>query len=139
MAHNCHVAENLEIAENRVSWSQSEIPWASCSNDKRYLALGAILLHYWELHVSGNKSFISMLKNTGWTVQGLLHWLYVIISHCITLFSPFTVWFETVNMDFSRLHTYTPPQCLPENTGYTYALRWEPFSSCRQTVCSLCC
>ncbi|XP_053936054.1 SUN domain-containing protein 1 isoform X7 [Cuculus canorus] len=25
-------------------------------------------------------------------------------------------------MDFSRLHTYTPPQCLPENTGYTYAL-----------------
>ncbi|XP_066868972.1 SUN domain-containing protein 1 isoform X8 [Kogia breviceps] len=30
--------------------------------------------------------------------------------------------FETVNMDFSRLHTYTPPQCVPENTGYTYAL-----------------
>ncbi|XP_063090064.1 SUN domain-containing protein 1 isoform X6 [Cavia porcellus] len=29
---------------------------------------------------------------------------------------------ETVNMDFSRLHTYTPPQCVPENTGYTYAL-----------------
>ncbi|XP_056660311.1 SUN domain-containing protein 1 isoform X17 [Monodelphis domestica] len=26
-------------------------------------------------------------------------------------------------MDFSRLHTYTPPQCVPENTGYTYALR----------------
>ncbi|CAI9173451.1 unnamed protein product [Rangifer tarandus platyrhynchus] len=25
-------------------------------------------------------------------------------------------------MDFSRLHTYTPPQCAPENTGYTYAL-----------------
>ncbi|NWS51596.1 SUN1 protein, partial [Chunga burmeisteri] len=25
-------------------------------------------------------------------------------------------------MDFSHLHTYTPPQCLPENTGYTYAL-----------------
>uniref|UniRef100_A0A8C8R563 Sad1 and UNC84 domain containing 1 n=1 Tax=Pelusios castaneus TaxID=367368 RepID=A0A8C8R563_9SAUR len=25
-------------------------------------------------------------------------------------------------MDFSRLHTYTPPQCVPENTGYTYAL-----------------
>ncbi|NWX77521.1 SUN1 protein, partial [Alca torda] len=25
-------------------------------------------------------------------------------------------------MDFSRLHTYTPPHCLPENTGYTYAL-----------------
>ncbi|XP_010281529.1 PREDICTED: SUN domain-containing protein 1 [Phaethon lepturus] len=25
-------------------------------------------------------------------------------------------------MDFSRLHTYTPPQFLPENTGYTYAL-----------------
>lgn len=25
-------------------------------------------------------------------------------------------------MDFSRLHTYTPPQCIPENTGYTYAL-----------------
>ncbi|NXK07996.1 SUN1 protein, partial [Herpetotheres cachinnans] len=25
-------------------------------------------------------------------------------------------------MDFSRLHMYTPPQCLPENTGYTYAL-----------------
>uniref|UniRef100_A0A8C2PKR1 SUN domain-containing protein n=1 Tax=Capra hircus TaxID=9925 RepID=A0A8C2PKR1_CAPHI len=32
------------------------------------------------------------------------------------------VCFETVNMDFSRLHTYTPPQCAPENTGYTYAL-----------------
>ncbi|NXP76773.1 SUN1 protein, partial [Ramphastos sulfuratus] len=25
-------------------------------------------------------------------------------------------------MDFSRLHMYSPPQCLPENTGYTYAL-----------------
>ncbi|XP_076996503.1 SUN domain-containing protein 1 isoform X2 [Tamandua tetradactyla] len=25
-------------------------------------------------------------------------------------------------MDFSRLHLYTPPQCVPENTGYTYAL-----------------
>ncbi|CAO2630305.1 SUN domain-containing protein 1 [Lemmus lemmus] len=25
-------------------------------------------------------------------------------------------------MDFSRLHTYTPPQCVPDNTGYTYAL-----------------
>ncbi|XP_066465549.1 SUN domain-containing protein 1 isoform X4 [Tiliqua scincoides] len=25
-------------------------------------------------------------------------------------------------MDFSRLHTYTPPHCTPENTGYTYAL-----------------
>ncbi|XP_069425826.1 SUN domain-containing protein 1 isoform X14 [Ovis canadensis] len=25
-------------------------------------------------------------------------------------------------MDFSRLHTYAPPQCVPENTGYTYAL-----------------
>ncbi|XP_059555455.1 SUN domain-containing protein 1 isoform X5 [Myotis daubentonii] len=25
-------------------------------------------------------------------------------------------------MDFSRLHIYTPPQCVPENTGYTYAL-----------------
>ncbi|XP_067859575.1 SUN domain-containing protein 1-like isoform X2 [Heptranchias perlo] len=25
-------------------------------------------------------------------------------------------------MDFSRLHTYTPPQYVPENTGYTYAL-----------------
>ncbi|XP_036680859.1 SUN domain-containing protein 1 isoform X7 [Balaenoptera musculus] len=32
------------------------------------------------------------------------------------------VCFETVNMDFSRLHMYTPPQCVPENTGYTYAL-----------------
>ncbi|XP_006249015.1 SUN domain-containing protein 1 isoform X23 [Rattus norvegicus] len=31
-------------------------------------------------------------------------------------------WSEPVNMDFSRLHTYTPPQCVPENTGYTYAL-----------------
>uniref|UniRef100_G1NX26 Sad1 and UNC84 domain containing 1 n=1 Tax=Myotis lucifugus TaxID=59463 RepID=G1NX26_MYOLU len=29
---------------------------------------------------------------------------------------------ETVDMDFSRLHIYTPPQCVPENTGYTYAL-----------------
>uniref|UniRef100_A0A3B5LSE1 SUN domain-containing protein n=1 Tax=Xiphophorus couchianus TaxID=32473 RepID=A0A3B5LSE1_9TELE len=25
-------------------------------------------------------------------------------------------------MDFSQLHTYTPPQCAPENTGYTYSL-----------------
>ncbi|XP_070617362.1 LOW QUALITY PROTEIN: SUN domain-containing protein 1-like [Erythrolamprus reginae] len=25
-------------------------------------------------------------------------------------------------MDFSPLHMYNPPQCLPENTGYTYAL-----------------
>ncbi|XP_042196938.1 SUN domain-containing protein 1 isoform X2 [Callorhinchus milii] len=25
-------------------------------------------------------------------------------------------------MDFSRLHIYTPPQYVPENTGYTYAL-----------------
>uniref|UniRef100_A0A8C3X042 Sad1 and UNC84 domain containing 1 n=1 Tax=Catagonus wagneri TaxID=51154 RepID=A0A8C3X042_9CETA len=25
-------------------------------------------------------------------------------------------------MDFSRLHVYSPPQCAPENTGYTYAL-----------------
>uniref|UniRef100_A0A8D0PUW2 SUN domain-containing protein n=1 Tax=Sus scrofa TaxID=9823 RepID=A0A8D0PUW2_PIG len=25
-------------------------------------------------------------------------------------------------MDFSRLHMYSPPQCVPENTGYTYAL-----------------
>ncbi|KAJ8251512.1 hypothetical protein GJAV_G00222150 [Gymnothorax javanicus] len=25
-------------------------------------------------------------------------------------------------MDYSRLHTYTPPQCAPENTGYTYSL-----------------
>ncbi|XP_011832959.1 PREDICTED: SUN domain-containing protein 1 [Mandrillus leucophaeus] len=32
------------------------------------------------------------------------------------------VWFEVVNMDFSRLHMYSPPQCVPENTGYTYAL-----------------
>ncbi|XP_057158786.1 SUN domain-containing protein 1 isoform X28 [Pan paniscus] len=35
---------------------------------------------------------------------------------------PRTVWFEVVNMDFSRLHMYSPPQCVPENTGYTYAL-----------------
>lgn len=27
-----------------------------------------------------------------------------------------------MNMDFSQLHTYTPPMCAPENTGYTYAL-----------------
>ncbi|XP_045066876.1 SUN domain-containing protein 1 isoform X5 [Coregonus clupeaformis] len=27
-----------------------------------------------------------------------------------------------MTMDFSRLHTYTPPQCAPENTGYTYSL-----------------
>ncbi|KAM3916468.1 SUN domain-containing protein 1 isoform 5-T5 [Leptodactylus fuscus] len=25
-------------------------------------------------------------------------------------------------MDYSHLHTYAPPQCVPENTGYTYAL-----------------
>ncbi|XP_043567271.1 SUN domain-containing protein 1-like isoform X1 [Chiloscyllium plagiosum] len=29
---------------------------------------------------------------------------------------------EQLSMDFSRLHTYTPPQHVPENTGYTYAL-----------------
>uniref|UniRef100_A0A8C6TKQ7 Sad1 and UNC84 domain containing 1 n=1 Tax=Neogobius melanostomus TaxID=47308 RepID=A0A8C6TKQ7_9GOBI len=27
-----------------------------------------------------------------------------------------------INMDFSQLHTYTPPLCVPDNTGYTYAL-----------------
>ncbi|XP_048847059.1 SUN domain-containing protein 1 isoform X5 [Brienomyrus brachyistius] len=27
-----------------------------------------------------------------------------------------------MTMDFSRLHTYSPPQCSPENTGYTYSL-----------------
>uniref|UniRef100_A0A8C2CS70 Sad1 and UNC84 domain containing 1 n=1 Tax=Cyprinus carpio TaxID=7962 RepID=A0A8C2CS70_CYPCA len=27
-----------------------------------------------------------------------------------------------ITMDFSRLHTYTPPQCTPDNTGYTYSL-----------------
>ncbi|XP_040852359.1 SUN domain-containing protein 1-like [Ochotona curzoniae] len=26
------------------------------------------------------------------------------------------------DMDFSRLHLYSPPQCVPDNTGYTYAL-----------------
>ncbi|XP_071976567.1 SUN domain-containing protein 1 isoform X8 [Engystomops pustulosus] len=25
-------------------------------------------------------------------------------------------------MDYSHLHTYAPPQCVPENTGYTYSL-----------------
>ncbi|XP_048408690.1 SUN domain-containing protein 1 [Stegostoma tigrinum] len=29
---------------------------------------------------------------------------------------------EQLSMDFSRLHTYAPPQHVPENTGYTYAL-----------------
>ncbi|XP_032896427.1 SUN domain-containing protein 1 isoform X2 [Amblyraja radiata] len=29
---------------------------------------------------------------------------------------------RTVEHGFSRLHTYTPPQYVPENTGYTYAL-----------------
>ncbi|XP_026180605.1 SUN domain-containing protein 1 isoform X2 [Mastacembelus armatus] len=27
-----------------------------------------------------------------------------------------------MTMDFSQLHAYTPPQCAPENTGYTYSL-----------------
>ncbi|KAJ8346072.1 hypothetical protein SKAU_G00302650 [Synaphobranchus kaupii] len=27
-----------------------------------------------------------------------------------------------MTMDYSHLHTYTPPQCAPENTGYTYSL-----------------
>eukprot|EP00079_Xenopus_tropicalis_P039222 XP_017952993.1 PREDICTED: SUN domain-containing protein 1 isoform X8 [Xenopus tropicalis] len=27
-----------------------------------------------------------------------------------------------MRMDYSHLHTYAPPQCLPDNTGYTYAL-----------------
>uniref|UniRef100_A0A673HVG3 Sad1 and UNC84 domain containing 1 n=1 Tax=Sinocyclocheilus rhinocerous TaxID=307959 RepID=A0A673HVG3_9TELE len=29
---------------------------------------------------------------------------------------------QRITMDFSRLHTYTPPQCTPDNTGYTYSL-----------------
>ncbi|XP_011885146.1 PREDICTED: SUN domain-containing protein 1 isoform X13 [Cercocebus atys] len=41
------------------------------------------------------------------------------------------VWFEVVNMDFSRLHMYSPPQCVPENTGYTYALRALGTPVCR--------
>ncbi|XP_036378606.1 SUN domain-containing protein 1-like isoform X4 [Megalops cyprinoides] len=27
-----------------------------------------------------------------------------------------------MTMDYSHLHTYTPPQCAPKNTGYTYSL-----------------
>uniref|UniRef100_A0AAY4CNY0 SUN domain-containing protein n=2 Tax=Denticeps clupeoides TaxID=299321 RepID=A0AAY4CNY0_9TELE len=27
-----------------------------------------------------------------------------------------------MNMDFSHLHAYSPPQCCPDNTGYTYSL-----------------
>ncbi|XP_028311881.1 SUN domain-containing protein 1 isoform X18 [Gouania willdenowi] len=27
-----------------------------------------------------------------------------------------------MTMDFSQLHSYTPPECDPDNTGYTYAL-----------------
>lgn len=57
---------------------------------------------------------------TGWLQQaGRLCisnlWLRPCFSHFCSV---------TVNMDFSRLHMYTPPQCVPENTGYTYALRW---------------
>ncbi|XP_051995698.1 SUN domain-containing protein 1-like isoform X3 [Xyrauchen texanus] len=29
---------------------------------------------------------------------------------------------QRIAMDFSRLHTYTPPHCTPDNTGYTYSL-----------------
>ncbi|XP_026070253.1 SUN domain-containing protein 1 isoform X1 [Carassius auratus] len=29
---------------------------------------------------------------------------------------------QQVTMDFSPLHTYTPPHCTPDNTGYTYSL-----------------
>ncbi|XP_057201355.1 SUN domain-containing protein 1 isoform X8 [Triplophysa rosa] len=29
---------------------------------------------------------------------------------------------QQTTMDFSRLHTYTPPHCTPDNTGYTYSL-----------------
>uniref|UniRef100_A0A672RM11 SUN domain-containing protein 1-like n=1 Tax=Sinocyclocheilus grahami TaxID=75366 RepID=A0A672RM11_SINGR len=29
---------------------------------------------------------------------------------------------QRITMDFSHLHTYTPPQCTPDNTGYTYSL-----------------
>ncbi|XP_056309112.1 SUN domain-containing protein 1 isoform X5 [Danio aesculapii] len=29
---------------------------------------------------------------------------------------------QQFTMDFSRLHTYTPPHCTPDNTGYTYSL-----------------
>ncbi len=32
---------------------------------------------------------------------------------------------QRITMDFSHLHTYTPPQCTPDNTGYTYSLRWD--------------
>jgi len=31
---------------------------------------------------------------------------------------------QRITMDFSPLHTYTPPHCTPDNTGYTYSLRW---------------
>ncbi|XP_051572177.1 SUN domain-containing protein 1 isoform X4 [Myxocyprinus asiaticus] len=29
---------------------------------------------------------------------------------------------QRIAMDFSHLHTYTPPHCTPDNTGYTYSL-----------------
>uniref|UniRef100_A0A671R102 SUN domain-containing protein 1-like n=1 Tax=Sinocyclocheilus anshuiensis TaxID=1608454 RepID=A0A671R102_9TELE len=29
---------------------------------------------------------------------------------------------QRITMDFSPLHTYTPPHCTPDNTGYTYSL-----------------
>lgn len=53
--------------------------------------------------------------------------------HC---FLPHLLQYETVTMDFSRLHMYTPPQCAPENTGYTYALRWACLRSFALPVAS---
>jgi len=29
---------------------------------------------------------------------------------------------QRITMDFSPLHTYTPPHCTPDNTGYTRAI-----------------
>lgn len=129
------VPENSEMTWNRLSLKNPPpnrpavgSMLTPCGADKGCVALAAVC---WNTESSvflvSVTWIISILGNTGWITQGLLHWLYTVVSHCIALFSPFTVWFETVTMDFSRLHTYTPPQCVPENTGYTYALRWELF------------
>ncbi|XP_077172146.1 SUN domain-containing protein 1-like isoform X3 [Paroedura picta] len=61
------------------------------------------------------------------------------ISRIVTVpyFPLLAVWFETVNMDFSHLHTYAPPQYVPDNTGYTYSLSYSSAALDFETIYNL--
>lgn len=79
--------------------------------------------------------FLPLSPNThlfheqGWRNRELFFSPFVSLNcYSIWVFALFAAWFEIATMDFSRLHLYNPPQCLPENTGYTYALRWESWT-----------